>query len=174
MAGFESFRILAPGATHRVLAAILLAASTALAACHRAQAAPPISPSVLKAADSVILQQYPGAVAGEWRRIVIRRSGAATVVRDSPTARPRRLTVRRDVYQRLLNLTVAGSFGALPDTIPTHPVFGHACGSAGVIVVVTVYAANVAKKVVDDSHCGWAPAALRELERAITQAVGEK
>lgn len=157
-----------------VVAAIVLAVSMGLTACRRTPAVPPISPSVLVAADSVALQQYPGAVAGEWRRIVIRRSGAATVVRDSARARPRRLTVRRDVYQRVVNLAVAADFGALPDTIPTHPVFGHKCGSDPVIVIVTVYAANVAKKVVDDSRCVWAPTALRELERAIIQAAGEK
>lgn len=124
--------------------------------------------------DSIVFEQRPGGLGGDWRRIVLRRSGTGTVVKDSATAPPRMVRLPEGAFGEVEGLTVVGRFALLPDTIARHPEFGRACGSDGRVVTIRTYLADRVKHVVHDLHCLWAPEILRVLEIQIPKAVGER
>ena len=129
-------------------------------------------------ADSIVLQQLPGGLGGDWRRVTILSSGRATVLSDSAGGRPRQLQLEDGVFGWLMGFAQVGRFGQLPKVISEDPILGRACGSDGQIVVITIFvkdalSQHTTQQVVDDTHCLWAPVWLRRFENDLIEKVGE-
>jgi hypothetical protein len=128
-------------------------------------------------ADSLALQQFPGGLGGEWKRVTIVSSGRVTIVSDSVGGRTRRFQLKDGEFGSLTSVAQVGRFDLLPGVVSEDPVLGRACGSDGQIVVITVFvkfapSRDATHQVTDDTSCLWAPAWLRQVENTLMRTAG--
>lgn len=162
----------------RILLAAAILASRGVSSAAQAPTHHDAAPHYRRA-DSLVLQQLPGGLGGDWKRVTVLASGRVTIATDSVGRRTRRLQLQDGVFGSLMGFAQVGRFDQLPRVISEDPVLGRSCGSDGQIIVITIFvkdalSRDATRQVTDDTHCLWAPAWLRQFENILMKKVGER
>ena len=126
-------------------------------------------------ADSIRLRRLRGGWGGPEYEIVIDKENRLSIRPDS-IARSLFGTPATTAFKfrDLMALALMSSVARLPDSLEADPVFGHSCATDAPTAVVTLYHRDLVRQVVDYLGCYWAPAGLRDLERAGEEAAGKR
>ena len=124
-------------------------------------------------ADSVVLERYTMCGSCQSYRLTLRRGGSSDFVVLLGAVEPTKRFVVADSTLFMLDKQILfGQIRALPDGIVDGAPLCGPYATDGGGVVLRIYAATATKQILDKQGCAWAPAALRDLERAI-DSVGD-